>query len=287
MNAAGVLNEMARELPTRLDLPTRLALQSETTHLTDTYPPATSPSKRFSRRLFTGLLVAGGVTAAAPVQGAWAAGAPAGAGLYGSGTLGDWTGARQSVSPPQFILSTVASGGVLAFGDSIGVDTFRDLAVRLLPFGTRLAVNAQGSRPTAPTVDILSQWATTYGLPRRVLMAVGPNDIFDPSGFAAQINRVMTICGPAVTVYWPEIQVSRWSQAAGVQVADQRNSGWLNVQLYAAAARYPNLKIVSWASFLAQKPFRVGAYLSDGVHTTARGTAARNALIVASLQRPG
>jgi hypothetical protein len=94
----------------------------------------------------------------------------------------------------------------------------------------------------------------------------------------------MTIVGPGVTVLWSEIHVSRWSQSIGVQVADQRNSGWLNVQLYAAAAQHENLKIISWESFLSQRPTRVGAYLSDGVHTTAAGMAARNTLATSLIQ---
>jgi len=193
----------------------------------------------------------------------------------------------ERVSTPEAIRRVVALDGLLAFGDSLGTTTFRDLATRLSPAGTMLAVNAKGGRPTAPTVDVLSQWATTYGLPRRILMEVGSNDIFNPSGFAAQINRAMTIVGPSVTVYWSEIHVSRWIQPAGIQVADQRNSGWLNVQLHAATARHQNLRVVSWATFLAQKPLhRIGAYLSDGLHTTAAGMAARNALIVLAVQQP-
>jgi hypothetical protein len=118
-------------------------------------------------------------------------------------------------------------------------------------------------------------------------MEVGSNDIFNPSGFAAQINRVMTIAGPRVTVYWSEIHVSRWIQPAGIQVADQRNSSWLNAQLHTATARHQNLRVVSWATFLAQKPLhRIGNYLSDGLHTTAAGMAARNALIVLAVQQP-
>jgi lysophospholipase L1-like esterase len=191
----------------------------------------------------------------------------------------------QSVSTPASISHAVAGDGVLAFGDSIGVGTFRDLATRLGTAGTLLAVNAKGGRPTAPTVDILNEWATTYRLPRRILMAVGSNDIFNPSGFAAQISRVMTIVGPGVTVYWSEIHVSRWSQPVGVQIADQRNSGWLNVQLHAATAKHQNLRVISWASFLAQQPAsRIRAYLADGVHTTTAGMAVRNAAITALIQ---
>jgi hypothetical protein len=230
--------------------------------------------------------MAGGIAAASPAVEAWAAAAPpAGGGPYGSGTLGNWTAMPQSVSTPASISLAVAGDGILALGDSIGVSTFRDLATRLGTSGTLLAMNAKGGRPTAPAVDILNEWAATYQLPRRILMAVGSNDIFNPSGFAAQISRVMSIAGPGVTVYWSEIHVSRWSQPIGVQIADQRNSGWLNVQLHAATAKHQNLRIISWATFLAQQPAsRIRAYLADGVHTTTAGTAVRNAAITATLR---
>jgi lysophospholipase L1-like esterase len=241
--------------------------------------------QQYSRRIFAGLVVAGGIAVASPSVDAWAAAPPAGSGPYGSGTLGAWANMSQSVSSPQTISRVVAQDGLLGFGDSIGVSTFRDLATRLGAYGTGLAVNAKSGRPTAPTVDILNQWAITYRLPRRILMAVGSNDIFDPSRFSAQVDRVMAITGTNVTVYWPEIHVSRWSKPVGIQVADQRNSGWLNVQLYAAAAKHKNLRIISWASLLASQPAsRIGAYLSDGVHTTAAGMAARNSMITSVVQ---
>ena len=72
---------------------------------------------------------------------------------------------------------------------------------------------------------------------------------------------------------------------AGVQIADQRKSGWVDVQLYAAAAGHENLKIISWATSLARKPaYRMGADLSDGLPSTAAGTAARNSILASTIQ---
>ncbi|MDQ1538304.1 MAG: hypothetical protein QOE58_2697 [Actinomycetota bacterium] len=252
-------------------------------------PLSAITARKYTRRHFAGLVVAGGIAIASPSIDAWAASptmgaaGPVGTGLYGSGTLGNWAGLSQKVSTPATISRAVSSFGLWGFGDSIGVGTFKDLAVRL---GSRtFAVNAKSGRPTAPAVDILSQWAAAHGLPKQILMAVGSNDIFDPFKLAAQIDRVMKVTGPNVIVYWPEIHVSRWKLPVGVQIADQRNSGCLNAQLHAAAAKHETLKIIRWASFLAERPtYRIGTYLTDGVHTSAAGMAARNSLIVPIIQ---
>src|SRR5665647_3141791 len=187
-------------------------------------------SKQLSRRLFGALLVAVGVTAASPSTGAWttapttnsgvtatspAIGAwttaspadtwvavpPADTGRYGSGTLDSWAGYSERISTPQIIRAVVAQDGILAFGDSIGVSTFADLAGRLYSSGTRLAMNAKSGRPTAPTVDILSRWATIYHLPTRILMAVGTNDIFNPPAFLFGIRArgIIKPDGPGVS----------------------------------------------------------------------------------------
>ena len=150
-----------------------------------------------------------GVTAASPAIGAWTTASPADTwvavppadtGRYGSGTLDSWAGYSERISTPQIIRAVVAQDGILAFGDSIGVSTFADLAGRLYSSGTRLAMNAKSGRPTAPTVDILSRWATIYHLPTRILMAVGTNDIFNPPAFLFGISgtfgrAVSTDCG--------------------------------------------------------------------------------------------
>lgn len=198
---------------------------------------------------------------------------------FGSGALGGWTTYSRSISTPYTIAKAVSRDGIYLFGDSITRATARDLATLLYPDGITVAVNAWSARPTPPTVDALAEWVRLYGVPRRVVMASGSNDIFNPPVMAAQIDRTMAIVGRETTVLWVNVQVARISQTASVRLADQRNSGWINMQIAAATARHPNLRIVDWAGFLAAKPFRLTAYLSDGVHTTTTGGAARNALI--------
>src|SRR5665648_396240 len=124
-------------------------------------------ARQFRRRLFGALLVAGGMAVgvaaaisatsartAAPPTNTGVAVPPADTGRYGSGTLDSWAGCSERISTPQIIRAVVAQDGILAFGDSIGVSTFADLATRLYSSGTQLAMNAKGGRPTAPTVDL-------------------------------------------------------------------------------------------------------------------------------------
>ena len=160
-------------------------------------------------------------------------------GLYGSGTLGSWANATRAISTVEQIQRVRETNGVYMFGDSISVQDGKALAIRLLNRDcSQMAVHNWSSRPTSGAVDALQQWASTYGLPRRILMASGSNDIFDPPKFAAQIDRAMGIVGPNRTLFWVNIQAVRKAQTATVQLADQRNSSWLNMQMYDAQEKY-------------------------------------------------
>lgn len=79
--------------------------------------------------------------------------------------------------------------------------------------------------------------------------------------------------------------VSTPPQAIGVAVANDGVFAFGVAQLCAAAAKHENLRIISWATFLAQKlSYRIAAYLADGVHPTVAGTVARNSVLAASIQ---
>ncbi|HZX02651.1 hypothetical protein [Kribbella sp.] len=227
------------------------------------------------------LFVAG---AAAAVAGVVAAESASAADLYGSGQLGDWTILSRSFSTPAAITYVRDHDGVCMFGDSIAVQDGKALATKLLNRGISLAVHNWSGRPTAPAVDALENWALKYGLPRRILMATGTNDVFNPPVFAAQVDRAMRIVGSNRKVVWVNTQISRTAKSAAVQVADQRNSAWINSQLHDAEKKYPNLDIVRWAEYLASKPSRLTQLLREGVHTTVpAGQDARNDLIVQGL----
>ncbi|HEY3509093.1 MULTISPECIES: hypothetical protein [Kribbella] len=225
-----------------------------------------------------------GAAAAVAGVGVVAAETASAADLYGSGELGDWTILSRSISTAATVAYVRDHDGVCMFGDSIAVQDGKALASKLLGRGISLAVHNWSGRPTMPAVDALENWALKYGLPRRILMATGTNDIFNPPVFAAQVDRTMRIVGSNRKVVWVNTQISRVAKSAAIQVADQRNSAWINSQLHDAEKKYPNLDLVRWAEFLAAKPSRLTQLLREGVHTTVpAGQDARNDLIVQGL----
>lgn len=199
---------------------------------------------------------------------------------FGSGVPADWMKYPRLISSRQQIERVVRTDGVFMFGDSLGVAGGPVLAERLVArTHDTLAMHNWSGQPTAPAADALAAWARTYGLPGRILMETGTNDIFNPPVVAAQIDRVMRIVGRTRTVIWVNVWVARRNTAA----ADRRNSAWVNRQLAAASRRHPNLQLVHWAEFVDADPKRKRRYLRDGVHTTLLGRDARNELIIRAL----
>ena len=175
------------------------------------------------------------------------------------------------------------------FGDSIAARVQRDLATQLATKGvTPLAVETCGGRNTAGCVDALTRWAATTGtLPTRgVLMLCGTNDIFDPPALPDQIDRAMALVGPDVPVFWRDVQACRTNKTAAVQLADQRNTAWVNQLLYDAKRRHPNLTVIPWFSWFSTTPARMAMYLEDGVHPNDKGIPFHNAVVIPALGLP-
>ena len=192
---------------------------------------------------------------------------------YGSGAAGGPTG-TPVVSTPSY----VAVSDVLIVGDSITVGNYKTLAADLP--GRRLAVNAQSGRGT---VDAVNQVLAMPYVPPRVIMAVGSNDVFNPTVMAGQIKRLRQALEPrGIAVSWVTVQVSRWKYPAATQLADQRNTGWVNAQIQAGCTA--PCRVIDWFGMLAGYPsYRLPAYLRDGTHTTELGTVAWAKLLSAGV----
>ena len=238
---------------------------------------------RPSRRL---LFAAGTAAAASTVAASAAEATPRiSAGAYGSGVLSDWERFARAISNEAQIRRTRETDGVFMFGDSIAVQDGPALARQLSQLGISIAVHNWAGRPATPAVDALDTWAQEYGLPHRILMSVGSNDIFAPPAVAAQIDRTMQIVGDERTVYWVNVQAARTGLGPDIKVADQRNSAWINLQLADAQRRYDNLRIVHWAEHLASSPNRLARLLRDGLHPSVPlGQNARNGLIIEAIK---
>ncbi|MEV0283927.1 MULTISPECIES: hypothetical protein [unclassified Kribbella] len=208
-------------------------------------------------------------------------------GPFGSGRLGPWENLVNHISSDDEIRDTLMFNGVFMFGDSIAVQDGPALEELLASrTGDAIAVHDWSGQPASAAVDALADWERRFGLPSRIVMAVGSNDIFDPPAFAAQVERAMHIAGPSRTVYWVNVHVSRVRVPSAVRSADLANSAWVNQQLEQAAVRHPNLRIVRWNEFLAVQADGAAKYLRDGVHTSQLGQQARNELIVEALAGP-
>jgi hypothetical protein len=206
-------------------------------------------------------------------------------GAYGSGVLGAWERQARAISNEAQIRRTRETDGVFMFGDSIGVQDGPALARQLTQLGISIAVHNWAGRPVTPAVDALDTWAQEYGLPHRILMSVGSNDIFTPPAVAAQVDRTMSIVGEERIVYWVNVQAARTAHGPDVKVADQRNSAWINLQLADAQRRFDNLRIVHWAEHLASSPNRLARLLRDGLHPSVpMGQNARNGLIIEAIK---
>lgn len=206
-------------------------------------------------------------------------------GAYGSGTLGPWQDLVRRISSDDDIRAALVFNGIFTFGDSIAVQDGPALE-RLLRnrTGDSIAVHDWSGQPTSAAVDALADWERRFGLPSRIVMAVGSNDIFDPTAFGAQVERAMQLAGPSRTVYWVNVYVGRVRQPAEIRAADESNSAWINQQLEQAAVRHPNLRIVRWAEYLATRPDGPANYLRDGIHTSdPLGKDARNELILQAI----
>lgn len=200
---------------------------------------------------------------------------------YGSGAIGNWSTASRAISTDARFISSP----VWQYNDSIGLADGSDFAQRLYDTtGLTLAVDSWASRPTGPAVDALIADLAAFPAPQLIIMATGTNDIFSPPFIASEIERVMAAVPEGTQVMWVNTYAQRWAYPPATQTADLRNSAWVNMQIAEADGRYDNLTVVGWYEFLAQYPgYRPGTYLSDGVHTSTLGRAARNALIVSAV----
>jgi len=161
---------------------------------------------------------------------------------YGSGVLGNWQTLTHGTVGD--ILDTAYDGtpqaDVLLVGDSITTRTYADFIRRINATGHSAAVNYWSGRPTAPAVDWVLSLSTK---PKVIVMAMGSNDVINPTVMTAQIKRLKAGLPSTTTLLWVDIQVCRPAYA----VADQRNSMAVNQQIY---EQMGDAGVIGWATRL-------------------------------------
>ncbi|MFC0626273.1 SGNH/GDSL hydrolase family protein [Kribbella deserti] len=199
---------------------------------------------------------------------------------FGSGSIGDWTSQANGTIGDVTVSDGDPVADVFIVGDSLTTLGRSDIIAAVNAEGRSAAVNYWSGRPTAPAVNWVLSLTTK---PKILVMATGTNDIFDPSVMSAQITRLLAGLPSTTKVLWVDTHASRWARPADVQVADQRNSGWVNVQIH---DKMGPAQVIPWSMWLQYRgPAYITHYLSDGVHPKAgTGTAFWAEVIMKSLR---
>lgn len=178
--------------------------------------------------------------------------------VYGSGTVADYIPYAHGVT------GNFATADVGLVGDSITTLGRPDVAAALSLLGKTLACDYWSSRPATPAIT--STLARPV-LPKIMVMAVGTNDVFAPTGMTAQIARM----SPSVLaakgcehLFWVDVHCCRIKLPLQTQIYDERNTCLVNAQIHDGIDKD---HIIPWNWTLNYRGITwPGYYLSDGVH---------------------
>lgn len=173
-----------------------------------------------------------------------------------SGALGDWTVLQHANFGD---LSGPDQADVVIVGDSILTSSVGEQIAWFAGRGKTLAGSYWSGRPAEPAVD----WALSLSTkPKILLFANLTNNLFDPAAVTPQLTRLKNWADaePKTRLVVVDVQAARPSTA----LCDQRNSGWINTQIYQVMN---GGEVCSWSYGFAQDPNRIPRYLkTDGIH---------------------
>lgn len=193
---------------------------------------------------------------------------------YGSGP---WGGPSSTITR----YGNPATASVLIVGDSITSGCIPDTVAAFKP--TPIAIIAQAGQNTAGLAQLL---VNLPAVPKRIVMATGSNDIFNPPVMTAQVARIRTwVEDTGSHLDWVDVRVQR----PAYSLRDRYNSAWVNRQIYATAG-----SVIGWTKALEAAAGRgrpANYYVRDGVHLWpdpgpghGDGCAFRAAVIAAAVQ---
>ena len=142
--------------------------------------------------------------------------------------------------------------------------------------GARSIVETYDGQPNAYTV---AAQLVRHGYRGCWVLALGTNDTADvavgsPTGVATRIREMMSLIGNQ-PVMWVNVK----SLLASGPYAERNMTLW-NQALVRACASYPSMRVYDWAAATQDSWF-----ISDGIHYTSAGYAARARLIAQALAR--
>jgi peptidoglycan/LPS O-acetylase OafA/YrhL len=155
---------------------------------------------------------------------------------------------------------------------------YRKVGVRHVSFqisGARSIVETWHGEPNARTV---AQQMKRQGFRGCWVLALGTNDAADvavgsPVGLSARITQMMSVIGSQPVMWVNVISLPE----APADYSEAQLSLW-NRALVRACAKYPNMRVYDWAAVARPQWF-----ISDGIHYTSAGYAARGRLIAQAL----
>jgi hypothetical protein len=196
-----------------------------------------------------------------------------------------------SAAPAKELRTSCRSVAHIGDSTSVGMvsplylpDASLRLAAQYRRVGVRkVLVNASGGRSIVETLpgqvngyNVALNWAR-HGYQGCWVIALGTNDTANVSvgssvGRMARIEEMMSVARGEPVLWvnvWTLVSSGPWSQA---------NMRTWNATLLRACAKYPNLRIFDWAAVVRPQWF-----ISDGIHYTSDGYAARARLIAHAL----
>lgn len=203
---------------------------------------------------------------------------------YGSGYHGDYGRFTRQTSPEGELRAAAADPqGCLIIGDSIATTVVDVLVADLREtLGTTCVYDTWPGRATEGTANALLDIKRRVGLPARVVVMSGTNDIFNPPLFEPQMNRIVDGIGPGHEILWVTTFDSRRPKTSR-SAADERNTAWINEVIAARARRTPGMRLIDWDALFRSNPVNIEALLSDGVHPNPAGVEAMVGLVRQSL----
>jgi lysophospholipase L1-like esterase len=153
---------------------------------------------------------------------------------------------------------------LFVIGDSVLLGA-RDAIVGRMA-GWQVNVYAQEGLSTLGAASIVSASRASIG--EIVVVALGNNDMGNPTTFGQRVDAVMGAIGPVRRVIWVNLRnFASWTPA-------------MNQQLTLATSRWPNLVIADWSARATPDPSLV---YGDGLHLTPGGQAAMAELVAAQV----